>query len=52
MSNFPRQRIEEISPWLDDENFQVKRFAKQVYESLNQYLEREEAKEKLRECNW
>ncbi len=52
MSNFYRQRIEEVSPWLTDDNFQVKLFAQRVIQSLQINIEREEGVEKLRERNW
>ncbi len=52
MSSFYKQRIEEISPWLKDDNFQVRVFAKRVIQSFQIDIEREEGVEKLRERNW
>ncbi len=52
MSNFTKQRIEEVSPWLKDENFQVRVFAQQEVQALQRNLEREEAQERLEERSW
>jgi len=52
MSNFYEQRIEEVSLWLKDDNVHVKLFARQVVQSLQIEIEREEGLEKLRERNW
>jgi hypothetical protein len=52
MSKFYKYRIEEVSPWLTDGNFQVRLFAQQVIQSLQINIESEEGVEKLRERNW
>ena len=52
MSNFPKQRIEEVSPWLKDENLQVRFFAQQVVQALQRKLEYQEVREKLEERSW
>ncbi len=52
MSNFYNQRIEEVSPWLNDESFRVRDFANHLIRSLQISIEREEAEEQLRERNW
>ena len=52
MSNFTKQRIEEVSPWLKDENFRVRVFAQQEVQALQRNLEREEAQERLEERSW
>ncbi|WP_414571621.1 ATP-binding protein [Nostoc sp. CCY 9925] len=51
-SNHARQRQEEISSWLEDENFRVQRFANKMKQSLQQDLERELETEKFEERNW
>jgi hypothetical protein len=51
-STFYRRRLEEITPWLQDENFRVRSFAKQMKESLEQNLERELGCEEFEERNW
>jgi hypothetical protein len=51
-STFNRQRLEEITPWLQDENFRVRSFAKRMKESLEQDLERELGREEFEERNW
>jgi hypothetical protein len=51
-SNHYRQRKEEIESWLQDENRQVRRFAQEVFQSLETSLEQHEAREKLEERNW
>ncbi|TVP63444.1 MAG: ATP-binding protein [Nodularia sp. (in: Bacteria)] len=51
-SNHAKQRQEEISSWLEDENFRVRRFANQTKQSLQQDLERELEREEFEERNW
>ncbi|MCC5669989.1 ATP-binding protein [Nostoc sp. CHAB 5784] len=51
-SNHARQRQEEISSWLEDENFRVRRFANKTKQSLQQDLERELEIEEFEERNW
>ncbi|HLO51377.1 MAG TPA: hypothetical protein VK211_23385, partial [Kamptonema sp.] len=51
-STFNRQRLEEITPWLQDENFRVQSFAKRMEELLHQDLERELGREEFEERNW
>ncbi len=51
-SNHPRQRQEEISSWLEDENFRVRRFANRMKQSLQQDLERELETEEFEKRNW
>lgn len=52
MSNFYKQRIEEITPWLSDENIYVRNFAQKVNSSLQLDIEREEEMDRLRKRNW
>ncbi len=52
MSNFTKQRIEEVNPWLNDEDFRVRRFGRQVTQQLQSHLEREEAEETYEKRNW
>ncbi|RCJ28375.1 hypothetical protein A6770_23895 [Nostoc minutum NIES-26] len=52
MSKFYQQRIEEVSPWLTDDNIHVKLFARQIIQSLQINIESEEGVQKLRERNW
>lgn len=52
MSKFYRKLLEEITPWLSDDNFRVRNFANQVYHSLQTSIEQREAEEKLRKKNW
>ncbi|MBD2458483.1 hypothetical protein H6G80_31010 [Nostoc sp. FACHB-87] len=51
-SNHPRQRQEEISSWLEDENLRVRHFANRMKQSLQQDLERELEIEEFEERNW
>ncbi|MBD2771310.1 hypothetical protein [Iningainema tapete] len=51
-SNFIKQRLEEISPWLKDENLRVRSFARQMEELLQQNLESELESEEFEERNW
>lgn len=51
-SNYWESRLEEIGPWLSDSNFRVRRFAKQIAESLRQDFQRDSAREALEERNW
>ena len=48
-SIFYKQRLKEITPWLQDKNFRVRSFAKQMKESLEQDLERELGREEFEE---
>lgn len=52
LSHFHRQRLEEISPWLRDENFRVRHFAERMRQSLQRQLEREQATEELERRQW
>ncbi|MDJ0537090.1 MAG: hypothetical protein QNJ70_32185 [Xenococcaceae cyanobacterium MO_207.B15] len=52
MSNFYKQRLEEVLPWLEDDNFQVRRFANRVKSSLEEYIERQVAREDLERRSW
>jgi hypothetical protein len=51
-STFNRRRLEEITPWLQNENIRVRSFAQQMKESLEQNLERELGREEFEERNW
>ena len=51
-STFNRQRLEEITPWLQDKNLRVRSFAKRMEELLHQNLERELGREEFEERNW
>jgi hypothetical protein len=52
MSNFSKQRMEEVAPWLKDEDFKVRRFGQQVTQELQRELEREEAEEAYEDRTW
>ncbi|MGH8064424.1 MAG: hypothetical protein ACRERE_04145 [Candidatus Entotheonellia bacterium] len=52
LSHFHRQRLEEISPWLQDESFRVRRFAERMRQSLQSQLEREQASEEFERRQW
>lgn len=52
MSNFSRQRLKEVSLWLEDEDLRVRRFARQVVDSLQHTIEREQAREELERRSW
>jgi hypothetical protein len=51
-SHFSRQRLEEVSPWLQDEDFRVRRFAGRMRQSLERQLEREQALEEFERQQW
>jgi hypothetical protein len=51
-SNYWESRLEEIGPWLSDSDFRVRRFARQIAESLRQDFQRDSAREALEERNW
>jgi Effector-associated domain 10 len=52
MSHFHTQRLEEVSPWLRDENFRVRHFAERMRRSLQEQLECEQATEELERRQW
>ncbi len=52
MSNFTKQRIKEVSPWLKDENLLVRVFAQQEVLALQTELEYQEERERLEERSW
>lgn len=52
MSIFYKQRLKEINPWMQDPEWRVRTFAKNVVQSLQKIIEQEEAEEKFRERNW
>jgi hypothetical protein len=52
MSNFTKQRLEEISSWLQDEHFRVRHFAHRMVRSLRGTIEREQAEEEFERRNW
>ena len=52
LANYWQQRLEEITPWLQDPSFRVRRFAKQLAEDLQQAIERDSAREELEDRNW
>jgi hypothetical protein len=52
LSHFHRQRLEEVSRWLRDENFQVRRFAERMRQSLQKQLERVRALEEFERRQW
>ena len=52
LSHFHRQRLEEVSPWLRDENFRVRHFAERMRRSLQEQLEREQATEEFERRQW
>jgi hypothetical protein len=47
LSHFNRRRLEEVSPWLHDEDFRVRLFVKRLTQSLQGDIEREQAREEL-----
>lgn len=51
-SIFYRERLKEISPWLEDENLRVSFFAQEMQQSLQQDIDRELAHEEFEERNW
>jgi hypothetical protein len=51
-SNFSKKRLEAISPWLEDDDLRVRRFARQMVDSLQRTIEREEAQEEFERKNW
>jgi hypothetical protein len=51
-SNHTQKRLEEVSPWLQDENFQVRRFANRIVASLQEDLERQLAHEDFEKRTW
>ncbi len=52
LSDFYKKRLEEIGSWLNSDEFWVRAFANQVFQSLQTMIEREEAEERLRKRNW
>ena len=52
MSNFYKQRLEEVLPWLEDDNFQVRRFAKKIISHLQEDIESQVAREELERRSW
>jgi hypothetical protein len=52
MSVFHQKRLEAISPWLEDEDSRVRRFASRMVNSLQATIEREKAQEELERRNW
>lgn len=52
MSNFTKQRIDEVSPWLQDTDYRVRGFGKRTIQDLERTLERELAQEEYEEKNW
>jgi hypothetical protein len=51
-SAFHRQRIQEIEPWLSDDNFRVRAFAKRIIAIEKEDMERELANEAFEERRW
>jgi Effector-associated domain 10 len=52
MSHFYKRRIEEVTPWLNDNEFKVRQFGEQVLQSMQSSLDWQEAQEKLEQRNW
>ncbi|TKJ28621.1 MAG: hypothetical protein CEE40_11135 [Chloroflexi bacterium B3_Chlor] len=52
MSDFIRQRMQEVSPWLDDDDYRVRHFAQRMVQWLQTELERQEAEEELERRQW
>ena len=52
MSIFTQQRIDEVAPWLKDENLRVRRFGQKVILELQKDFEREKAEEAYEDRNW
>ncbi len=51
-SEHARQRMAEVSPWLQDESIRVRRFAQQTVRSLQSALEFDQGQERFRERTW
>jgi len=51
-SIFYKQRLQDITPWLQDENFRVRSFAKRMEELLQQDLKPALGREEFEERNW
>jgi hypothetical protein len=51
-SAFHRQRIQEIEPWLRDDNFRVRAFAQRNIANQKEDMERDLANEAFEERNW
>jgi hypothetical protein len=52
MSEFIRQRMQAVSPWLEDDDYRVRDFAQRMLRTLQMDLEREEAAEELERRQW
>jgi hypothetical protein len=52
MSAFYQKRLEAISPWIEDEDSRVRRFANRIANSLQATIEREQAEEELERRSW
>jgi hypothetical protein len=52
LSKFSKKRLKEITPWLEDDDLRVHRFARQMVDSLQRTIEREEAREEFERKNW
>lgn len=52
MSAFYQKRLEAISPWVEDEDSRVRRFANRIANSLQTTIEREQAEEELERRSW
>ena len=51
-SNHTQQRLEEVSPWHQDENSQVRHFANRIVASLQEELKRQVAHEDFEKRTW
>jgi hypothetical protein len=49
MSNFAKERLDEIAPWLQDDDFRVRRSGKRIAHDLQCTIEREKAREAYEE---
>jgi hypothetical protein len=52
MSAFYQKRLEAISPWVEDEDSRVRRFANRMIKSLQTMIERQQAEEDLERRSW
>ena len=52
LSAFTKRRLDEVSPWLQDEDLRVRRFADRMTRSLQRTIEREQAEEDWEKRNW
>lgn len=52
LSLHTKQRLAEVSPWLQDEHISIRQFAKEMIQALQSTLEFEQAQERFSERKW